>query len=232
MIERNTTVQDQSQWWTSFSWCLNPFVFCVDSWLHYPTALTTQLTAALSTEKAARFATAKALSEAEQALKNSNAAKAKLSQVLKITKVAYTVTRDNLTFKSKGLDDVVIWEQEANTLREQAETKLADTEKRLVATKGEKKDQVLLLEMARQALSKHEDSSVLIILTAMTNAIVLPKSHLPDLDVELMRKDFVVDKAKHEALTSGVYDAVHEFASSYDFSSLAKSKDNDSPRNM
>jgi hypothetical protein len=63
--------------------------------LHYPTALTTQLTAAqeaLSVEKAARFATAKALSKAEQALKNSNAAKAKLSQVLKITKVAYTVT--------------------------------------------------------------------------------------------------------------------------------------------
>jgi hypothetical protein len=79
--------------------------------LHYPTALTTQLTAAqeaLSAKKAARFATAKALSEAEHALKNSNAAKAKLSQVLKITKVAYTVTRDNLTSKSKELDDVVI----------------------------------------------------------------------------------------------------------------------------
>jgi hypothetical protein len=33
----------------------------------------------------------------------------------------------------------VIWEQEANTLREQAEAKLTDTEKRLAATEGEKK---------------------------------------------------------------------------------------------
>jgi hypothetical protein len=65
-----------------------------------------------------------------------------------------------------------------------------------VATEGEKKDQGLLLEMARQVLSKHEDSSVLIISTAVTNAIVSPKSHLPDLDVELLCKDFVVDKVK------------------------------------
>jgi hypothetical protein len=62
--------------------------------------------------------------------------------------------------------------------------------------------------------------------------MVLLKSHFPDLDVELLCKDFVVDEAEHEALTNGAYDAAHEFASSYDFSSHAESKDNDSPRNM
>jgi hypothetical protein len=137
-----------------------------------------------------------------------------------------------LASKSKDLDDVVIREQEANTLVEQAKAKLADLEKKIAVIEGEKKDQVLLLEMARQALSKHEDSSVLMILTVVANAMALLKSHLPNLNVELLRKDFTVDETDHEALTSGAYDAAHEFASSYDFSSLAESKDNDSPRNM
>jgi hypothetical protein len=194
---------------------------------------------ALSVEKSTRSATAKALAEEkgarltdQQALKNSDEAKAKLSQALKTMKVAYIVTRDNLASKSIELDDAVIREQEANTLREQAEVKLIDTEKRLAATEGENKDQWLLLEMAQQALSKHEDSSIVTISIAMANAMALLKGHLPNLDVKLLRKDFIVDEAEHEALTSGTYDASHEFASSYDFSSLAEFEDNDSPRNM
>jgi hypothetical protein len=68
--------------------------------------------------------------------------------------------------------------------------------------------------------------------TAVANAMALLKSHLPDLDLELLRKDFAVDKADREALTTGAYNAAHEFASSYDFSSIAEFEDNDSPRNM
>jgi hypothetical protein len=86
--------------------------------------------------------------------------------------------------------------------------------------------------MARQALSKREDSSILMISTVMDNVMALLKSHLPDLDVELLCKDFAVDEVNHEALTSGAYDATHEFASSYDFSSLAEFEDNDSPKTM
>jgi hypothetical protein len=67
---------------------------------------------------------------------------------------------------------------------------------------------------------------------AVANAMALLKSHLPDLDMELMRKDFTVDEAEHEALTNGAYDAAHELVSSCDFSSLAESEDNDSPQNM
>jgi hypothetical protein len=151
---------------------------------------------------------------------------------LKTTQAAYTVTRDNLASKSKELDDLVTQEQEGNTLREQAEAKLADLEKKIEVVEGEKKDQGLLLETARQALSKHEDSSILMILMVVANAMALLKSHLSDLDVELLRKDFTVDEVDHEALTIGAYDAAHEFASSYDFSSLAESKDNVSPRNI
>jgi hypothetical protein len=50
--------------------------------------------------------------------------------------------------------------------------------------------------------------------------------------VELLRKDFAVDEAEREALTSGAYDAAHDFFSSYDFLSLTESEDNDSPRNL
>jgi hypothetical protein len=126
----------------------------------------------------------------------------------------------------------VIREQEANTLRDQAEAKLVDAEKRLAAAEGEKKDQGMLLETARQALFKKEDSSVLMILIAVVNAMSLLKSHLPDLDVELLCKDFAVDEVECEVLTNGTYDVAHDFASSYDFSSLGESKDNDSPWNM
>jgi hypothetical protein len=149
--------------------------------------------------------------------------------VLKTTNATYTATRDNQASKSKELDDAVIREQEANTLQEQAEVKLTDAEKRLIAAEGEKKDQGLLLETSRQALSKHEDSSVLMISTAVANAMALLKSHLLDLDVELLRKDFTVDEAEREVLTNGAYDPAHDFASSYDFSSLVESEDNDSP---
>jgi hypothetical protein len=65
-----------------------------------------------------------------------------------------------------------------------------------VAAEGKKKDQGLLLELAQQALSKREDSSVLMILMTVANAMALLKSHLPDLDVELLRKDFTVDEAE------------------------------------
>jgi hypothetical protein len=58
------------------------------------------------------------------------------------------------------------------------------------------------------------------------------KSHLPDLDMKLLHKDFTVDEAEREVLTNGAYDAAHEFTSSYDFSSLANSEDNDSPWNI
>jgi hypothetical protein len=126
------------------------------------------------------------LGEVQQTLKDSDAEKAKRSQVLKTTQVAYTVTRDNLASKSKEQDDVVIWEQEANTLWEQAQAKLADLEKKIEAFEGEKKDQGLLLETAQQALSKREDSSILMISTTVANAMALLKSHLPDLDVELL----------------------------------------------
>jgi hypothetical protein len=45
--------------------------------------------------------------------------------------------------------------------------------------------------------------------TALANAMALLKSHLPNLDVELLCKNFMVGKAEREVLTSGAYDAAH-----------------------
>jgi chromosome segregation ATPase len=187
---------------------------------------------ALSEEKTTRSAAVEALAEAKHTLIDLVADEAKLSQALKTTKAAYSTTHDNLASRSKDLNDAMIREQEANKLWEQAEAKLADAEKRLDVAEGEKKDQGMLLETARQALSKCEDSSILMISTEVANAMTLLKSYLPNLDVELLHKDFVIDEAECKALTSGAYDAAHEFILSYDFSSFAEFEDNDNPRNM
>jgi hypothetical protein len=39
-----------------------------------------------------------------------------------------------------------------------------------------------------------------------------------------------VDDAEHETLVSSTLDAAQDFVSSYDFTSLAESNDNDSPK--
>jgi hypothetical protein len=63
----------------------------------------------------------------------------------------------------------------------------------------------------------------------MANAMALFKNHLPDLDMEILRKDFTIDDVKREAVANSAYDTAHEFVSLYDFSRLTESDDNNSP---
>jgi hypothetical protein len=130
-----------------------------------------------------------------------------LAQELEITHASLTATRDNLSSKSTTLDTMVIQEQEAKML-------LMKAEEMLMATKEEKMTQGQLLESARQALSKREVSSSMVI------ALALFKSNLPDLDMEILRKDFTIDDVEREALASSAYDAAHDFVSLYDFLAL------------
>jgi hypothetical protein len=65
--------------------------------------------------------------------------------------------------------------------------------------------------------------------SVVANVVALMKNHLPDLDMEIVRKDFTVDDAEREMLVNSTYDATHDFVSLYDFFSLAKSDDNNSP---
>jgi hypothetical protein len=86
------------------------------------------------------------------------------------------------------------------------------------------------LESAQKTLSKRENSFNMIISSVVAHAMVLLKNHLPDLNMELLRQDFIVNDAEHETLVSNVFDAAQDFVSSYNFASLAESDDNDSPK--
>jgi lipoate synthase len=63
----------------------------------------------------------------------------------------------------------------------------------------------------------------------VANVVALMKNHLPNLDVEILHKDFTVDDVEWEILVNSTYDVAHDFVSLYDFSSLAESDDNNSP---
>jgi hypothetical protein len=58
------------------------------------------------------------------------------------------------------------------------------------------------------------------------------KNYLLDLDVEILRKDFIVDEAAREILVASAYNAAQDFVSSYYITSITESKDNGSPRDL
>jgi chromosome segregation ATPase len=131
---------------------------------------------------------------------------------------------------SFALDHAVIWEQQMKIQLTACEEKLTACEEKLTVandklkTAEEKmKTQEQLLDLAQQALSKWELSS-----SAVANVVALMKNHLPDLDMEILHKDFIVDDAERETLVNSAYDAAHDFVSLYNFSSLAESDDNNS----
>jgi hypothetical protein len=71
-----------------------------------------------------------------------------------------------------------------------------------------------------------------VISSAVAHTVVLFKSELPNLDMELLPKDYAIDDVGRETIVTSTYDAAQEFVSSYDFASLAETKDNDSPRTL
>jgi lipoate synthase len=70
----------------------------------------------------------------------------------------------------------------------------------------------------------------MMISSAVAHAVELFKNHLPDLNVELLCQDFTVDDAECKTLVSNAFDVVQDSVSSYDFTSLAESDDNNSPK--
>jgi hypothetical protein len=69
----------------------------------------------------------------------------------------------------------------------------------------------------------------MMISSVVAHAAMLFKNHIPDLNMELLRQNFTVDDAERETFVSSAFDAAQDFVSSYNFASLAKSDDNDSP---
>jgi lipoate synthase len=68
-----------------------------------------------------------------------------------------------------------------------------------------------------------------VISSVVANAMALVKNHIPEFDVEILHKDFMVNDAKREVLIDITYDTAQHFVFLYDFSALAKSDDNNSP---
>jgi hypothetical protein len=81
-------------------------------------------------------------------------------------------------------------------------------------------------------LAKRDGSANMMILLAVAHTAILFKNHLSDLNVEILRQNFTVDDTKREALVSSVFDAAQDFVSSYDFTSLVESGDNDSLKGL
>jgi hypothetical protein len=72
----------------------------------------------------------------------------------------------------------------------------------------------------------------MMISSVVTHTTALFKNHLPDLNMEILRQDFTVDDAEREALVSSAFDTAQDFVSSYNFTSLVESDDNDSPKGL
>jgi hypothetical protein len=146
-----------------------------------------------------------------------------LALELETAQTSLAITRDKLDSKSKALDFQVIRADEA-VLR------LKNAESRLEAAEEDLKNQKQLLELAQKTSSKREDSFNMLISSAVAHVAALFKNHLPDLNMELLRQDFTMDDAELGTLVSSAFDAAQDFISSYDFTSLAESNDNDSPK--
>jgi hypothetical protein len=70
----------------------------------------------------------------------------------------------------------------------------------------------------------------MMISSVMAHDAALFKNHLLDLNVELLHQDFTMDDAERETFVSNMFNAAQDFISSYDFTILAESDDNDSPK--
>jgi hypothetical protein len=158
----------------------------------------------LETTRKALSTEQSARSKAEQILQQLKDVNAALFLKLDNIETSLAITQDKLNRKSKALKTV------------EADLK----------AKG------LLLESAQQALTKREGSTNIMISSAVAHTAALFKNHLPDLNMEILRQDFTVDDVEREALVSSAFDATQDFVSSYDFTSLVESDDNDSPKGL
>jgi hypothetical protein len=79
------------------------------------------------------------------------------------------------------------------------------------------------------ALSKRDFTSSVVSSSAMSHAMALVKTHMPDFDAEILRHDFPINDEERDALVDSVYNIAQYFASQYDFYVLAELDDNASP---
>jgi hypothetical protein len=99
-----------------------------------------------------------------------------LTADLKSAQAFSITTNQDLASKSAALYELAV--------REQA------TQDKLRVLHKEKKLQEQILESTRKMLSKRDYSSSTVISSVVAHAVALLKSYVPDLDLELLRKDY------------------------------------------
>jgi hypothetical protein len=137
-----------------------------------------------------------------------------LALELETAQTSLAATCDKLDSKSKALDFQVTHADEAMLRLKNAESQLKTAEECWWG----------------YASSKRESSFNMMISSVVAHAAALFKNHLPNLNMELLCQDFTVDDVERETLVSIIFDAAQDFVCSYDFTSLAESDDNDSPK--
>jgi hypothetical protein len=178
--------------------------FLLNSFTNLDSFRSTVLVKDLETAWKALSTEQSARSEAEQILQQSKDVNVALSLKLDNVETSLAITQNKLDRKSKALKTV----------------------------EADMKAKGLLLESTQQALAKREGSANMMISSAVAHTAALFKNHLPDLNMEILRQDFTVDDTEREALVSSAFDAAQDFVSSYDFTSLVESDDNDSPKGL
>jgi hypothetical protein len=178
--------------------------FLLNSFTDLGSFRSTMLVKDLETARKALSTEQSVRSEAEQILQQSKDVNVALSLKLDNVETSLAITQNKLDRKSKALKTVEAY----------------------LKAKG------LLLESTQQALAKRERSANMMISSVVAHTAALFKNHLPDLNVEILRQNFTVDDAEREALVSSAFDAAQDFVSSYDFTSLVESDDNDSPKGL
>jgi hypothetical protein len=126
---------------------------------------------------------------------------------LKTAQASAISTNQELASKSAALYELAV--------REQA------TQDKLRVLGKEKKLQEQIQESTQKMLSKRDYSSSAVISSVVAHAVVLLKSYLPDLYLELLRKDYPFEEdeeKERDGLIDSVYETAQYFVSQYDFS--------------
>jgi chromosome segregation ATPase len=130
------------------------------------------------------------------------ASTATLKEDLEAARASTTDTNQELPSKSAAFDELAVQER--------------DAQNKLQVIGDEKKTQE---QSTRKMLSKQEYSSLAMISSIVAHVVVLLKSYTPDLDTELLRRNYPFDDDdKRDALIDSVYDTAQHFVSQYEFS--------------
>jgi hypothetical protein len=217
----------EADWEGNRSHSFNPssnFVSFADFILHICLATTANLEAAnkvLGEERASRQLAKQALQVAQESssaltqdFQSVRASTDTLKEELEVARASTTATRQELSSNSVALDELMVRECEAQI--------------RLQTLGDEKKIKEQLLESTQKTYERDYSSSA-VISSTVTHDVALLKSHAPDLDTELLHRDFpFADDEERDALIDSVYDTAQHFVSQYDFSVVNDQDDNGS----